>query len=166
LTRLCSSGRKEDVDMSSGAIARRSVLVLSVLAALGALLIAGPVLARTTSPVVTLEANLTGKQEVPGPGDRNGSGDAKLIVSKGKVCYVLRVEDIKRPTAAHIHEGRRGVAGPIVVELKAPKDGSSSGCERISRELSRNLREHPKRYYVNVHNNQFPAGAIRGQLSQ
>jgi len=41
--------------MSLGAIARRTVLVVAVLAALGALLIAGPVLARTTSPVVTLD---------------------------------------------------------------------------------------------------------------
>jgi hypothetical protein len=50
--------------------------------------------------------NLTGKQEVPGPGDRNGSGDVQVIVSKAKVCYVLRVDDTRRPTAAHIHNGR------------------------------------------------------------
>jgi hypothetical protein len=152
--------------MSLGVKATRRVVIVAMLAALGALLVAGPAMARTISPVVTLEADLTGKQEVPGPGDRNGSGDAKLIVSKAKVCYVLKVKNIKRPTAAHIHKGRKGVAGDIVVDLKAPKRGFSSGCANISRSLSRNLREHPKRYYVNVHNNPFPAGAVRGQLSQ
>lgn len=152
--------------MSLGVKATRRVVILAVLAALGAMLVAGPAMARTISPVVTLEANLTGKQEVPGPGDRNGSGDAKLIVSKAKVCYVLRVDDIRRPTGAHIHEGRRGVAGDIVVELEPPKNGFSSGCEKISRALARDLKRHPAHYYVNVHNNQFPAGAIRGQLSQ
>jgi hypothetical protein len=56
------------------------------------------------------------------------------------------------------------VAGPIVVELKAPTDGSSEGCKAISKQLSKNLREHPSHYYVNVHNNPYPDGAIRGQL--
>jgi hypothetical protein len=56
------------------------------------------------------------------------------------------------------------VAGPIVVELKAPTDGSSEGCKAISKQLSKNLREHPSHYYVNVHNRSYPDGAIRGQL--
>ena len=140
---------------------RFSVAVAATTVAL--LMLAGPVLA---APVVTLEASLTGEQEVPGPGDRNGTGDAKLIVTRSRVCYVLRSDDIRRPQAAHIHEARRGVAGPIVVELKPPRNGFSSGCERISRALSNDLRNHPSHYYVNVHNRQFPDGAIRGQLQQ
>ena len=138
---------------------RLSVAVAAAVVAV--LVLAGPVLA---VPVVVLDADLNGRQEVPGRGDRNGSGDATVIVSRAKVCYVLRTEDIKRPTAAHIHEGRRGVAGGIVVELKAPRNGFSSGCERISRALSRALRNNPTHYYVNVHNEPFPDGAIRGQL--
>ena len=139
------------------------MIVVVAAVATAVLLLAGPVLA---APVVTLEARMNGEQEVPGRGDRDGSGDAKLIVSRAKVCYVLRVDDIRRPNAAHIHEGRRGVAGPIVVELKPPRNGFSSGCERIGRALSRDLRDEPRRYYVNVHNNQFPNGAVRGQLSR
>jgi hypothetical protein len=141
-----------------------AVLVLAVLCAL---LIAGPAAAATRA--VDLEATLTGEQEVPGPGDRNGVGAADLTVYRAKVCYTLVAVNIRPPTAAHIHEGRRGVAGDIVVELKTPSrvaDGVfiSSGCEEISRALSRDLRMHPAHYYVNVHNNPFPAGAIRGQL--
>src|SRR3712207_9180335 len=55
-------------------------------------------------------------------------------------------------------------SGPVVVPLKAPTDGSSEGCTAISKQLSKNLREHPWRYYVNVHNEPYPEGAIRGQL--
>ncbi|MDP8951076.1 MAG: CHRD domain-containing protein, partial [Actinomycetota bacterium] len=67
-------------------------------------------------------------------------------------------------TAAHIHLGFRGEAGPIVAELEAPTDGSSKGCVAVPRALSLGLKEHPSRYYVEVHNEPFPAGAIRGQL--
>lgn len=157
--------------MSARAHTRRVMLVV-VLAAVGTLLLVGPVSARSVDRVEVLDANLTGKAEVPGPGDRNGTGDAKVIVTPTKVCYVLRVENVRRPNAAHIHLGRRGVAGPIVVELNTPDRGSpragffSSGCERISRPLSRQLRMNPARYYVNVHNNPFPAGAVRGQLTR
>src|SRR5215212_2535028 len=116
--------------------------------------------------LATLEANLTGEQEVPGPGDPNGSGHAVLKVFKTKVCYTLEVRRIAPATAAHIHLGLRGEAGPIVAELKPPTDGSSSGCVAVLRALSLELKEHPGRYYVNVHNEPYPNGAVRGQLER
>src|SRR4051794_9318786 len=80
------------------------------------------------APLATLQASLTGEKEVPGPGDKDGSGRAVVKVYKAKVCYGLAVQRIKPATAAHIHRGGPRVAGPIVVELKAPPDGSSMGC--------------------------------------
>jgi hypothetical protein len=138
---------------------RLTLLAALVLALL--LMAAVPVMAAQRA---TLEASLSGEKEVPGPGDPNGRGDADVKVYKAKVCYELEVERIKPATAAHIHRGGPSVAGPIVVELKAPTDGSSEGCKAISRQLSKNLRDNPSRYYVNVHNNPYPDGAIRGQL--
>jgi CHRD domain-containing protein len=140
----------------------RRLLAALVLAMLAALVLALP--ASAGGGRATLEANLTGEQEVPGPGDPNGRGEAEVKVFKAKVCYTLKVQRIKPATAAHIHVGRRGDAGPVVVPLNAPTDGFSKGCEEISRKLSRALREHPNRYYVNVHNRPYPEGAIRGQL--
>ena len=112
-----------------------------------------------------LRAGLTGEKEVPGPGDPDGSGKAVVKVYKAQVFFTLTVENIAPATAAHIHLGLRDEAGPVVATLAPPPtEGSSSACIDIPRALSLELREHPSRYYVNVHNDEFPDGAIRGQL--
>lgn len=112
-----------------------------------------------------LSTSLTGAAEVPGPGDPDGSGSASLTVNpgRGEICYSITVEDIEPATGAHIHEAGAGEAGPVVKGLEAPSDGSSSGCV-IDRELARELVRNPSDYYVNVHNHELPAGAVRGQL--
>ena len=108
---------------------------------------------------------LTGAAEAPGPGDPDGRGDFTWTLgAKGKLCYQLSVRRIGTAAAAHIHRGRAGVAGPVKVELKAPSSGSSSACVRLGDELTSNLRHHPRRFYVNVHNVAYPNGAIRAQL--
>jgi hypothetical protein len=139
----------------------RRLFAAVVLALIAALVLALPA---SGAPLATLEARLTGEQEVPGPGDPNGSGKAVVKVFRSEVCFKLEVRRIAPANAAHIHRGVRGVAGPVVVTLEPPTDGSSSGCVAISHSLSQKLREHPARYYVNVHNDPFPDGAIRGQL--
>jgi hypothetical protein len=139
----------------------RRLTLLAALVLAAVLIAAVPVVAAERA---TLEASLTGEKEVPGPGDPNGRGEVDVEVHKAKVCYELEVERIKPATAAHIHRGGPNVAGDIVVELKAPTDGSSEGCKAISKKLSKKLREHPSHYYVNVHNDPYPDGAIRGQL--
>jgi hypothetical protein len=148
---------KEEVERSMRRLTLLTAIVLALL-----LIAAVPVVASEAR--ATLEASLTGAKEVPGPGDPNGRGEAEVKVYKAKVCYELEVERIKPALAAHIHRGAPNVAGDIVVELKAPTDGSSEGCKAISKQLSKKLREHPSHYYVNVHNEPYPDGAIRGQL--
>ena len=146
----------------------RRLTLLTALVLAVVLIAAVPVVASESGADAraTLEASLTGEKEVPGPGDPNGRGDAEVKVHKAKVCYELEVERIKPATAAHIHRGGPSVAGPVVVELKAPTDGSSEGCKAISKKLSKKLRDHPWHYYVNVHNNPYPDGAVRGQLQR
>ena len=143
---------------------RRPLLAVLALSVLGALLLALPASAAT--PLAHLETVMTGEKEVPGPGDPNGIGKANIKVFRAKVCYTLTARRIAPATAAHIHKAPKGEAGPIVVPLKPPTDGSSRGCKDISRSLSEALREHPSRYYVNVHNRPYPDGAIRGQLER
>jgi hypothetical protein len=112
---------------------------------------------------------LTGAAEVP-PGDPDGSGTARLTLNpgQGEVCFDITVSNITLPaTGAHIHEAPAGVAGPIVIPLAAPDaTGHSSGCVSADREEIMEIIQHPEDYYVNVHNADFPAGAVRGQLSK
>lgn len=114
-------------------------------------------------------ARLSGGAEVPGPGDPDGKGRAiaRLIPGKGKVCYTVRYSAIQQPSAAHIHAGTRDEAGDVVVTLFS--QGSPSpikGCVKTAKSVVRAIGRNPGRYYVNVHNEEFPAGAIRGQLKR
>jgi len=115
-----------------------------------------------------LSATLTGAAEVPVPGDPNGSGEAFVTLNPGlkEVCFQLSVSDIVPATAAHIHEAPEGVPGPVVVGLIPPTDGFSSGCVTADFDLILDIIRNPAEYYVNVHNVEFPAGAVRGQLSR
>jgi hypothetical protein len=149
---------------------RRVVVLLTVASILVAMLVFGGAATAQSAVPTDLRAFMTGQQVAipcffPPCGDPNGSGLAVVRAHKVKVCYTLDVRRIKPATAASIHRGVRGENGPVIVPfLNAPTDGSSSGCVAISKALSRQLREHPGRYYVNVSNRPFPYGAIRGQL--
>jgi CHRD domain len=125
---------------------------------------AGPVSA--DHAVRATGAILTGGQEVPGPGDRDGVGAAGVVINvdRARICYVLAVRKLDTVTAAHIHEGAKGVAGGIVVPLRAPVRGLSADCVTVEQSLASAIAENPSGYYVNVHTEMFPAGAIRGQL--
>lgn len=116
-----------------------------------------------------LGATLTGAAEVPGPGDADGTGSVEIRLNQGQkqVCFELTVSNIGTATAAHIHEAAAGKAGPVVVTLTAPANGSSKDCvSNVSEDLIKRIRQNPENFYVNVHNAEFPNGAIRGQLSK
>lgn len=116
---------------------------------------------------VPLTTTLNGSEEVPGPGDEDGDGFAALSLWPGfnKICFLLHVDDIGAATMAHIHKGAEGETGPIAVNLLPPEDGTSHGCVReIENDLIEDIINNPSDYYVNVHNEEFPAGALRGQL--
>ncbi len=115
-----------------------------------------------------LTATLLGANEVPRPGDPDGTGTATLTVNpgQGEICYELSVSGIDPASAAHIHEAPAGQAGPVVVGLTAPTSGSSSGCVPIDRAEAIDIIQNPENYYVNVHNAAFPGGALRGQLEK
>ena len=111
---------------------------------------------------------MTGAAEAPGPGDPDGTGTAFFTLNQGlgEICFELTVANIDPATAAHIHRADVGVPGPVVVPLAAPTSGSSSGCAVVDPVLIMEIRQFPERFYVNVHNPAFPAGAVRGQLSK
>ena len=112
---------------------------------------------------------MTGAAERPGPGDPDGTGTASFTLNQGlnQVCFHLTVSGIAPATAAHIHIAPPTDPGPVVVPLAPPTSGESSGCvDNVDPELIKAIRQDPGAYYVNVHNADFPAGAVRGQLSK
>lgn len=113
-------------------------------------------------------ATLDGASEAPGPGDPDGMGTATIRVNPGReqLCYSVTVTGIAPARAAHIHEAPAGTAGPIVIGLAAPTGGTSQGCVTVSREFAKEFIKNPSDYYVNVHNAEFPRGAVRGQLGR
>jgi hypothetical protein len=85
----------------------------------------------------------------------------------GTACWTFAVENIDPVTMSHIHEGAEGTDGGVVVDLDlAGFDGSSEGCnDAADADTLQAIIDDPAGYYVNVHNDAFPGGAIRGQLA-
>ncbi|MGQ0624093.1 MAG: CHRD domain-containing protein [Sporichthyaceae bacterium] len=129
-----------------------------------------------------LSAKLTGAKEVPKAGDPDGRGSISVfgIDNDTKtLCYVLRVGKISLPegkVAGHIHQGGVNANGPIVVNLAGPAGGEAADCLTQGETLPSGAKafptkvtvadilKNPRDFYVNVHNVEFPDGAIRGQL--
>jgi hypothetical protein len=136
-------------------------LGLISLALLAALFLSVSAFAATKTFTVKMTG---GKTESP-PGDPNGKGTAKITLntSTGRVCFRLTWSGIGNPVAAHIHKGKKGVAGPVVIPFFGGA-AKHTGCVKASKKLVRSIARSPASYYVNVHTQQFPAGAIRAQL--
>ena len=155
---------------------RAAAVGVACAAAVATLSIAPPASASaSTGKVQVLSTFLIGATEVPGPGDANGFGAFAAVTKGDKLCYVLTARKIEPATLAHIHAGPRGVAGGIVVALRAPTKGFSADCittvpedqnsmDTLTDSELAAIRANPSQFYVNVHNDPFPAGAIRGQL--
>jgi CHRD domain len=123
-----------------------------------------------------LFADLNGRNELDattlqrGAGDPDGFGSASVTVDGNQLCVGITVANIATPMAAHIHKGRKFENGPVVVPLPHPSSGdpgASSGCVPVTdAALLADIQAHPKAYYVNVHTEDFPGGAVRGQLKR
>lgn len=141
------------------------MLAVSLLTALAATY----VLAGSAAPIAgSFTTSLSGREEVPrGDADGRGTATIRLNVAKRQVCWTLRPSRIGTPNAAHIHKGAKGKAGAIVVPLGAAYLGPAyraTGCTLAPAPLVKNILDNPTRYYVNIHNVQYPNGAVRGQL--
>lgn len=147
---------------------------LALLAALLAVAVFGLVAATGTakkgSKAKTFTATLTGKTEVPGPGDPDGRGSAVIKFRGSRICYDIKVRRINGVAAAHIHTGAKGVAGDVLVGLvsEATTNRRLKGCVTVPNlaEVRSTIRANPRGFYVNVHNADYPNGAIRGQLKR
>jgi hypothetical protein len=115
----------------------------------------------------TLVAVLTGGAE-PAHGDPDGDGSVGIKVDPARLqlCYHIIAKGIAPAQAAQIHRGPPGADGPPVVKLLPPKDGESRGCVEVTAYEANEFRRRPQAFYVSIQNDEYPGGALRGQLTQ
>lgn len=112
-----------------------------------------------------LATTLLGKRE-PSGGALSGQGFAALVFDSSTLYFYLWETGIAAPTAAHVHSGGAGVNGGVLVGLSPTfSNGQGSGNVSVGASTLAAIQANPSLYYVNIHNGDFPNGAIRGQLA-
>ncbi|HXT85326.1 MAG TPA: CHRD domain-containing protein [Verrucomicrobiae bacterium] len=125
---------------------------------------------------VLYHAKLTGQQEVP-PVNSSATGVAKFAPLSKSVKFLVNATGITGVTAAHIHLGKEGQNGPVVVKLinstvhtnnvfqkgiitSKMLEGPLKG-KTVSDLLSAMKKGNT---YVNIHTIKHPNGEIRGDV--
>ncbi len=139
-------------------------------AAVAALTLAGLALAVPQKDTFNLTANLKARFEVPKP-KGVPAGAVGLFTGKAieqenaKAALTWRLTFSKlsgRAAAAHIHIGRPGKAGGVMVPLCGPCKNGQRGVANLTHAQLRTIRAGGA--YVNVHTEKNGAGEIRGQV--
>src|SRR5215216_1437504 len=122
-------------------------------------------------------AQLSGQEEVP-PTNSQATGMAEFTVTGESAEYSVNASNIQGVTAGHIHSGKQGENGPIVVTLFKNDSPTNEVSETGS--ITADKLEGPMagkqltdlvtamsngETYVNVHTEQNPNGEIRGQIT-
>ena len=122
-------------------------------------------------------ANLSGQEEVP-PVQTQSTGIADFtLIGMESVNYTVNASNIQGATAGHIHLGKPGENGPIVITLfkyDTPMDqvsetGSFTVADQEGPMAGQPFQELGTAalngdLYVNIHTEQNPNGEIRGQI--
>ena len=144
---------------------RRAIVLCGLIAMIvGVLATTSAIAARDKE--VALESQLTGAAVVQG-GDPDGSGTATVLVDSrdGVACFEVQTTNVADPITARIQSGAAGAIGPPVVILFENQVAPARGCVPADRKTVREIGKNPERYYLNVVNDEFPIGAVRGQLA-
>jgi len=133
-----------------------------------ALAVAGLAAAAGTTDVFRYRTTLGARAEVPKPKAPAGAaGVFTATVTKNGDAYALAWKLTFRKLsgragAAHVHRGKAGVAGGVIVALCGPCRSGQKGTARITKAAAEAMRR--GQAYVNVHTARNAAGEIRGQV--
>jgi len=122
----------------------------------------------TANGATKVAAPLTAAQEVPPPSgvSAQARGTFTGTIAEGRsprLNWRLSFRGLTGPALqAHVHVGRPGVAGPVVVTLCGPCATGAKGSAPISAAVRRALLDGTA--YVNVHTDRNGSGEIRGQV--
>lgn len=138
----------------------RKLVSIGIAALAASLAVAAVALAATRATHVHAKLDAMADHAKGAP---NAKGAFTATVNGTKVTWKLTFSGLTGPAlAAHIHKGKAGVAGPVVVPLCGPCKSGQSGTAPVSAAVAKQLASGG--FYVNVHTKRNPNGEIRGQL--
>ena len=118
----------------------------------------------STQSMSSFVATLNGAQETP-PNASTASGSGTATIDNATKVLTATVTTVGIVgTAAHIHNGAPGIAGPIVFPLTQTPAGSGNWSTTVTLTDDQFNLLKSGNYYFNVHNATFPNGEIRGQI--
>jgi len=114
----------------------------------------------------SLNVQLTGTDDSSLLGDPDGKATLKLNLkpNQNKICYELAVTGVSGVSTIQIHTGRREQIGPAVLGFTTTTAESSKPCATLDHDRVMDMVRNPENYYATIANNEFPNGALRGQL--
>lgn len=136
-----------------------------------------------TSAVTVFDERLEPKQEVPRIKGLKAHADGNLTldvtrdtagaITSGEAIFYFNYDfpGSVTITGLHVHQGAKGVNGPIVIDsgvasfTDADGDGNVTAVVTgVSPTLLQAILDAPRGYYVNLHTSVNPGGALRDQL--
>ena len=135
-----------------------------------AFVLAGVALAAQDATTWKLSSTLNKSAEVPTPtgvpvgATGTFTGTAVVNASGGaKIAWQLKFSKLSGPAAAaHIHIGKAGKAGNVMVALCGPCKNGKKGSATVTKAQLATIRA--GRAYINIHTATNAAGEIRGQV--
>jgi hypothetical protein len=138
-------------------------------------LLLGPAASAPAQAPTTFVVSLSAENEVPGCPqgvDSGAKGRAVVRIDEETGDITYRVVAVKLPGSvtsspgAHIHVGSAGDTGGIVqaLDLTGRENGLVAAGTATNPTLAAAILANPAGYYVNVHTDVCPGGAVRGQL--
>jgi len=126
----------------------------------------------------TYRATLKASNEVPEPASSATGSATFTVAANGKsISYSLKGKNLKgRPAAAHLHFGKAGTNGPVVLLLKGKAFTLPASGKVTSKQFSpgggitsfagavKALKA--GKLYVNIHTTTFTGGELRGQVKK
>jgi CHRD domain len=149
--------------VSNSPAVRGRILAFGCVVAGSAALLAGAV--RATPHFPDIGADLRASSEVPRPKGVSvkvgGSFTADYEKKTRTLTWKLTFWNLTgKATAAHIHVGLPGKAGPVLVPLCGPCKWGAQGTVKLTPAQAKTRQP----WYVNVHTARNPGGEIRGRV--
>jgi hypothetical protein len=130
----------------------------------------GVILANDLPAPFRLRAELTGSEQLPGPGSPNAHGTAIVDFEPVRelASFTVSVTGVEQPSDAGIGRGRRGdppTGGVLLFTDRFPAGGTLTDSKRLALITILELYREPEAFFVEVRSaSGLGSGGIRGQL--